>query len=60
MVQVTKTPRHVSGASAAHHQEVESIYVTNVTCNTSELTVRGPGPLTVNSEVILNTAFQFW
>jgi hypothetical protein len=37
------TPVHVSGVSAAHHQEVECIYVANGTCYTSELTVSGPG-----------------
>jgi hypothetical protein len=37
------TPLHVSGVSAAHHQEVEFIYVANGTCCISELTVSGPG-----------------
>jgi hypothetical protein len=43
-------PLHVSGVSAAHHQAVEltSIYVANGTCDTSELTVSGPGQLTVS------------
>jgi hypothetical protein len=36
------TPLHVSGVSAAHHQEVECIHVTNGTCYTSEVTVSGP------------------
>jgi hypothetical protein len=30
------TPLHVSGVSAAHHQEVECIYVANGTAYTSE------------------------
>jgi hypothetical protein len=34
---------HVSGVSAAHHQEVACIYVTNGTCYTSKLTVSRPG-----------------
>jgi hypothetical protein len=37
------TPLHVSGTSAAHHQEVECIYVANGTCYTAEWNVRGPG-----------------
>jgi uncharacterized cupin superfamily protein len=45
------TPLHVSGVSAAHHQEEECVYVANGTCYTSELNVSGPGLLTVNSEV---------
>jgi hypothetical protein len=36
------------GRIIAHHQEAECIYVANGTCYTSELTVGGPGPLTVN------------
>jgi hypothetical protein len=36
---------------AAHYQEIECIYLANGTCYTSELTVIGPGPLTVNSGV---------
>jgi hypothetical protein len=43
------TPLHGLDASAAHHQEVECIYVANGTCYTSELTVSRPGPMTVNS-----------
>jgi hypothetical protein len=38
------TPVHISGASAAHHREIECINVANVTPYTSELTVSGPGP----------------
>jgi hypothetical protein len=45
------TPLLVSWVSAAHHQEVERVYVANGTYYTSDLTVGGPGPLTVNSEV---------
>jgi hypothetical protein len=37
------TPPHVSGISAAHHQEVECIDVANGTGYTAELTVSGPG-----------------
>jgi hypothetical protein len=37
------TPLHVSGVSAAHHQEVECIYVAIGTCYSFELTVSGPG-----------------
>jgi hypothetical protein len=37
------TPLHVSGLSAAHHQEIECIYVANGTCYTSEVPVSGPG-----------------
>jgi hypothetical protein len=44
-------PLHVSGVSAAHHQEEEFIYVANDTCYTSKLTVSRPGLLTVNLEV---------
>jgi hypothetical protein len=33
------TPLHVSSAYAAHHQEVECIYVANCTCFTSKLTI---------------------
>jgi hypothetical protein len=36
-------PLHVSGVSAAHHQEVEFIYVANGTCYTSDFTAIGPG-----------------
>jgi hypothetical protein len=36
-------PLHVSGISAAHHQEVECIYVASATGYTSKLTVSGPG-----------------
>jgi hypothetical protein len=34
---------YVSGISAAHHPEVERIYVADGTCYTAELTVSGPG-----------------
>jgi hypothetical protein len=34
---------HVSGISAAHHQEVECIYVANGTCYISKFTIIGPG-----------------
>jgi hypothetical protein len=37
------TPLHVSGVSAAHHQEVECIYAANGTCYASKLSVSGPG-----------------
>jgi hypothetical protein len=37
------TPMHDSGASAAHHQEVECICVANSTCYVSDLTVNWPG-----------------
>jgi hypothetical protein len=37
------TPLHISGVSAAHHQEVECIYVANGACYTAELTAIGPG-----------------
>jgi hypothetical protein len=36
------TPLYVSGASAAHHQEAECIYVVNGTCYTAQLTASGP------------------
>jgi hypothetical protein len=42
-VYLTITPLHVYGVSAAHHQDVECIYVANGSCYTSELTVIGPG-----------------
>jgi hypothetical protein len=35
------TPIHVSGVSAAHHQEEEYVYVASGICYTSELTVSG-------------------
>jgi hypothetical protein len=39
LVSLIIAPLHVSGAYAAHHQEVECIYVTNGTCYTSKLTI---------------------
>jgi hypothetical protein len=33
------TPLQVSGISAAHHQELECMYVANETCYTIQLTV---------------------
>jgi hypothetical protein len=48
------TPPHVSGTSAAHHQEVEFIYAANGTCYPVQLTVSGPDLLTVNSEGLCN------
>jgi hypothetical protein len=45
------TPLHVSGVSAVHHLEVKCVYVANGTCCTSELTVSGPGSLTVHDHM---------
>jgi hypothetical protein len=45
------TPLYVSGVSAAHHQEVEWIYVQIVRIILLSCLSTGPGLLTVNSEV---------
>jgi hypothetical protein len=44
------------GVSAANHQEVECIYVANGTFYTSELTVSGPEPRPVDSQLKINSA----
>jgi hypothetical protein len=44
------THLHVLGASAAHHQEAECIYMANGTCYTPKLTGFQPGLIKVNLE----------
>jgi hypothetical protein len=41
----------ITGVSAAHHQEIECIYVANGTYTSELADLAWPGPLTVSSEL---------
>jgi hypothetical protein len=51
---------HVLGVSAAHHQEVECIYVANGTCYTVQLTVSRPAVRPADSQLSRRGVITQW